>query len=251
MRRPVKRRVVASFAMLAGAVAGIVPSSAQAVIVSHTNYELGRVNSYVQCPAGTHVVSGGGSTNRGFLYWSQRHENGWAAGADGGNTDVTHVTVYAVCTDRNYRLTEVREVSERSRRSERPVARCPEDTKVMSGGGLMGHGAVMRSLAKERNGWAAAGGSLTGARARKVSYAYCTPRDIRLRTTRVVQAASGPQTVFSDCPSGAEIISGGGEAGRGAYLFRSDPYESGWAVSTEPQPATAESIESVTYAYCL
>ncbi len=139
-----------------------------------------RVTAGARCETG-HVVSGGGSVEApyGVPFLNVKRRNGWKFGADatsdGGPMRSTTVEAAAYCTPRPYQLrTAEARGRVKAHRAKAKTARCPDGTRVISGGGSAGDSpsAVLWYSRKQRNGWrikVTAGGSST----RITAYAYC------------------------------------------------------------------------------
>jgi hypothetical protein len=139
-----------------------------------------RTTVTARCETGS-VVSGGGFVDGpyGVPFLNAKRGNGWKLGvdatADGGASRSTEVEGAAYCTPRPYRLrTASARGRARAHRTKAKTARCPDGTRVISGGGSSGDSpsAVLWYSRKRRNGWrikVTAGGSS----ARITAYAYC------------------------------------------------------------------------------
>jgi hypothetical protein len=139
-----------------------------------------RATARARCETGN-VVSGGGWVDGpyGVPFLSAKRAGGWKFGADAtsdrGPRTATSTVAAAYCTPRPYRL---RKANARGRvkahRTKAKTARCPDGTRVISGGGSAGDSpsAVLWYSRKRGNGWrikVTAGGSSTPITA----YAYC------------------------------------------------------------------------------
>ena len=139
-----------------------------------------RVTTSVECEKGN-LVSGGGSVTSpfGVPFLNAKRGNGWKLGADatsdGGPSMATTTQAAAYCTPRPYRLrTAKASGAVKAHQTETRTARCPEGTRVISGGASSGDSpsAVIWYSRKYRNGWRI---SVTtrAAPTTMTAYAYC------------------------------------------------------------------------------
>jgi hypothetical protein len=160
----------------------------------------------VECPAGTHIISGGGQASNGgggatALTESFKTRNGWRV----SSYDSTSLIAYAYCTMHDYDL--VTRKTDWVMTSDPLTVKCPSGTQIISGGGGIQNGenlGALSRLMRKRNGWIADASGIGPHSAR----AYCTAERLKLDWTT---ASNQPSPASAVCEAGV-AYSGGGMA---------------------------------------
>lgn len=197
------------------------------------------VNTTVNCPAGSVVVSGGYAANDGVRVWhSMMDGNGWRVYATNTTGGSKLVNIYAVCLHNSGGSTSL-ELSQQNANANdwtQIVADCPGGSVVTGGGWVIGTNTdiTLYNSSKSGNGWQVYIDNAGGATPLINAYAIClsgssgTTQSVS-DTSGVVPAGDIEHLVMA-CPAGSYVTGGGFAVNTGATIYNESITGNAWNV---------------------
>ncbi len=212
------------------------------------------VNTTVNCPGGSVVVSGGYAANDGVRVWhSMKDGNGWRVYASNTTGSNKLVNIYAVCLHNSGGSTSLQLSQENANANNwtQIVATCPAGSVVTGGGWVIGTDTniTLYNSSKSGNGWQIyvdnAGGSTPLINAYAICLSGVSGTTQSVSDTSGVVPAGDIEHLEMTCPGGSYVTGGGFAVNTGATIYNELITGNSWNVYARNNTAS----EKLLYGY--
>ncbi len=212
------------------------------------------VNTTVNCPAGSVVVSGGYAANDGVRVWhSMKDGNGWRVYATNTTGSSKLVNIYAVCLHNSGGSSSL-QLSQQNANANtwtQIIAACPSGSVVTGGGWVIGTNTDISiyNSSKSGNGWQIYINNAGGATPLINAYAICLSG--ASGSTQLISDTSGVippgdvEHLAMSCPGGSYVTGGGFAVNTGATVYNESITGNAWNVYARNNTAS----EKLLYGY--
>lgn len=197
------------------------------------------VNTTVNCPADSVVVSGGYAANDGVRVWhSTKNGNGWRVYATNTTGSSKLVNVYATCLHNTGGTTDIEltQTNINANGYTNLVASCPGGSVVTGGGWVIGSDSNVSvyNSSKSGNGWQIYVQNDGGSTPLVNAYAICLSgtggSTSSVSDTSGVVPAGDIEHLVMECPGGSYVTGGGFAVNNGAMIYNETRTGNAWQI---------------------